>query len=146
MRLMFFALAACVLALAACSSGGTPSGPRGWKTSGNSGWVNPADTRETFLVSSASFDGTLKDLASQTTTDIILRRQVKYRGGVPFSRCPGEAGLQTFESAKPPATVVEAAFSVQNNKRILAEYIRPASERDDPAAIDALAANVCVVP
>ena len=142
---MVFALA-CAVALPACSANGSPSGPRGWKTAADGSWVNPADARQSFRVVAGAFDGTLKDLASQTTTDVILQRQVKYRSGVPFSRCPGEAGLQTFASAKPDGIVVQAAFSVQNGKRTVAEYARPASQKDDPAAIDALAANICVVP
>ena len=107
--------------------------------------MSPNSPQETFRIAAGPFDGTLKDLASQTTTDVILQQQVKYRSGVPFSPCPGEAGLQTFASV-PPAKVVQAAFSVQNGRKVVAEYIRPVQKPDDAAATAALAANVCVTP
>jgi len=49
---------------------------------------------------------------------------------------------------------MQVAFAVQNAQmfrrifpqRVQVEYYRPPAERDDPAAIDAMAANVCIPP
>jgi len=60
---------------------------------------------------------------------------------VPFSPCPGEAGLATYRL--PHAQVLEVAFTVYNGEAIVAQYERPASVGDSPAALAALRQAVC---
>lgn len=139
-------LTACAALFSGCGASGGSVGPQGWQRSADGSWVSPRSKNDVFTTSNAPFDGTLKDLASQTTTDIVLRNHATYLKGLPFARCPGEAGLQTFSAGRRGAQLLQVAFSVQNGRKMQATYLRSASEPDDPAAIDALAANVCVVP
>jgi len=140
------AFVACAAILSSCAGSGSGSGPRGWtQTNGAGSWVNPKAPKQTFSVLSAPFDGTLKDLASQITTNIILTNQAmraKFVDGLPFTRCPGEAIFQTYSMAA-VKSIIEVAFAVQDGKKVVAEYRRPATDKDDPAAVDAMAANVC---
>ena len=139
-------LAACAALFSGCGGPGDSSGPRGWVHDSDGLWTNRRSQHDRFTAVSAPFDGTLKDLASQITTDVVLRNRGQYIRGVPFARCPGEAGLQTFTLGKARTLFLQVAFSVQNGRRVQASYQRGADEPDDPAAIDAMAANVCVMP
>jgi hypothetical protein len=135
--------------LAGCSSSGFGSGPRGWKAGNVAGlWVNPRASKETWIAVSGPFSGTLSDLASQETTDVILANKAlgaRFLSGVPFTRCPGEAGLQLF-SLRSAKMVAEVAFAVQGSRQVTVTYQKPTGDPDDPAAIDAMAANVCALP
>jgi hypothetical protein len=123
---------------------GIGTGPRGWNHYGDGLWTNPRSKHDEFTAVNAPFGGTLQDLASQTTTTFVLSLKAKLVGAVPFSPCPAVAGLQTFSLSG--GTVMQVAFSVQNGRRVQVEYIRPGKEPVDPAVIDAMAANVCVLP
>lgn len=95
-----------------------------------------------------SAGGSLSDLASQVTTDTLLRhRGAKLRKAEPFPPCPGEAGEQTFTvPAAGGPTVLHVAFTVWNGTAKTASYQRPAKAPDDPAAMEALRRAVCTNP
>lgn len=133
MRARSISLAACCFAAlpAACGSGGQAFQPR------------PGQHFEFKQAPSAG--ASLSDLASQVTTDTLLRhRGAKLRKAEPFPPCPGEAGEQTF--TLPGGDVLHIAFTVWNGTAKTAAYQRPARAADDPAAIDALRRVVCTSP
>ncbi|HEV2260898.1 MAG TPA: hypothetical protein VGR69_01245 [Candidatus Rubrimentiphilum sp.] len=135
------ALTICTLVLTGCGNRTGPTFPQGWKQSGNGTWVNPASPMQWLTISSQPFSGTLKDLASQTTINVVLRnRSAHFTGANTFSPCPGEAGLQTFRQ---DGKILQAAFSVWNGQAVTVVYSRPASAADDKAALAAMAGNVC---
>ncbi len=137
-------LAACAALFSGCGGSADGSGPRGWNHYMDGLWTNPRSKHEEFTATSDRFDGTLSDLASVTTTNIVLHNKAKLVSAAPFPQCPALAGLQVFKL--PNGTLAKVAFAVRNGRRVQAEYIRPAQEADDPAAIDAMAADVCVLP
>jgi len=87
----------------------------------------------------------LSDLASQVTTDTLLRdRSAKLVKAEPFPACPGEAGEQIFDIKTPSGpAVLRVAFTQWNGTTSIASYQRPASSPDDPQADDALRRSVC---
>lgn len=96
-----------------------------------------------------SAGGSLSDLASQITTDTLLRhRGAKLQKAEPFPACPGEAGEQTFTipAAHGTAAVLRVAFTVWNGTAKTASYQRPVRAPDDPAAMEALRRTVCTNP
>lgn len=100
------------------------------------------------MTQKANPGGSLSDLASQITTDTLLRyRGAKLQKAEPFAACPGEAGEQTFTvpRAAGPA-VLHVAFTQWNDNEKVASYERPAKAPDDPAAMDALRRSVCTNP
>jgi hypothetical protein len=137
-------LAACAALFSGCGSSGGGTGPRGWNHAAGGLWTDPRSKQDEFRVTSEPYDGTLKDLASLTTTNLVLRTHAKLDSAAAFSPCPALAGLQGF--TLPDGTLAKVAFAVRNGRRIQAEYVRSAEEPVDPAAIDALAANVCALP
>jgi len=146
MRYRAFA-AALFFAVAGCGGNGTPGGPAhpdGWTKTTQNGvetWTKPNAANQTFVSSSKPFDGTTKDLASQITLDMVLKRHGKLLSTVAFSACPGEAGLQTYRI--PPATLVLVAYAAYGDKALTAIYARPESAPEDPAARDAMQKSVC---
>lgn len=137
-------LAACAALFSGCGGGAAGAGPRGWTHSADGLWSNPRSARDQFTATSVPYDGTMKDLASLTATNIVLRNKAKLVKAAPFSRCPAVAATQTF--SLPGGGVMLVAFSVQNGRRVQTEYVRAGKEANDPAAIDAMAANVCALP
>ena len=89
--------------------------------------------------------GSLSDLASQVTTDTLLRyRGAKLLKAEPFAPCPGEAGIQTFTvPGKAGPALLRVAFTQWNGTEKIASYERPAKASDDPAAMDQLKRTVC---
>lgn len=88
--------------------------------------------------------GSLSDLASQVTTDTLLRhRGAKLQKAEPFPPCPGEAGVQIFALPGPAPAVLQVAFTQWNGTEKIATYQRPAKSPDDPSALDALRKTVC---
>jgi hypothetical protein len=115
--------------------------------SGGGGFTVPPGQH--FTVSqTGSSSGSLSDLASQVTTDTLLRHKgAKLLSAVPFPPCPGEAGEQTFSvPARGGPDVLHVAFTQWNGKTTIASYERPAKASDDPAAVDALRKAVCSNP
>jgi hypothetical protein len=139
--------AALLFAVAGCGGNGTPGGPAhpdGWTKTTQTGvetWTKPNAANQTFVYSSKPFDGTTKDLASQITLDIVLKRHGKLLRTVAFAPCPGEAGLQTYRI--PPATLLLIAYAAYGDKALTATYTRPASAPEDPAALAAMQKSVC---
>lgn len=135
--------------LAGCASSGFGSGPRGWTPGSMPGlWVNPRSPKQTFRASGSPFSGTLSDLASQKTTEVIMNNRAlgaKFLTAAPFSRCPAVAGLQSF-ALRSVHQIAEVAFAVQGSRQVTVIYRRPVGDAEDPAAIDAMAANVCALP
>ncbi len=111
-------------------------------------WVNPQASKQTWIAAGGPYSGTLSDLASQKTTEVILNNKAlgaKFLNGVPFSRCPAVAGLQTF-ALRSIHMIAEVAFAVQGSRQVTVTYQKLIGDPDDPAAIDAMAANVCALP
>ena len=100
------------------------------------------------IVKQPGYSGTLGDLASGVTTDVVIRHKgAKLRKAEPFAPCPGEAGLQTFDLVqKGQRVVLEVAFTQWNGTAVKASYTRPASKPEDPKAADALRRAVCSSP
>jgi len=147
MRRSVITLVACGALFSGCSGSNAAGGPRGWNQTAEHVWSNPHAKSDTFTIESRPYNGTLADLASLTTMNVVLRGPAKDRpklvNAVPFTRCPAVAGLQTYKLSD---RLEEVAFAVEGSQRIQASYIRLAKEPDDPAAIDAMAANVCALP
>lgn len=144
-----------VVALSAC--GGQPGPhyqghPDGWKSEGsgaNTVWFNPADPREEYTTTSnPNANGTLKDLASQVTTNVILRHKgAKFVKAQPYPTCPGEAGMQTFTINGPKGEdILRVGFTQWNGAALTASYQRPADKPDDRRALEAMTATVCTAP
>lgn len=142
-------------ALSAC--GGQPGPhyqghPDGWKSQGggaNTVWYSPTDPREQYVVTSnPNANGTLKDLASQVTTNTILRHKgAKFVKAEPYPICPGEAGMQTFTMQGPKGPeILRVAFTQWNGAALTASYQRPENKPDDRRALAAMTSTVCTVP
>jgi hypothetical protein len=138
--------------LSACGgSAGTPY-PSGWTAHGHGAsayWTDPQHPEERFSTTSVpNPNAGLKDLASQVTTDTLLR----YHGShllraEPFPPCPGEAGWQSFAlPAGRGHSILHVAFTQWNGTAKTATYERPASLPDDPGAITAMGHVVCATP
>ncbi|HEY9180860.1 MAG TPA: hypothetical protein VIO32_09070 [Candidatus Baltobacteraceae bacterium] len=95
------------------------------------------------IVRHAGYSGTLSDMASQITTDTLLRnRGAKLLEAQPYRPCPGEAGLQTF-ALQGGRTLLQVAFTQWTGTAVTASYRRPAKAPEDPKAADALRRAVC---
>lgn len=92
-----------------------------------------------------NFNGTLSDMASQVTTDVILHyKGAKLLKAQPYEPCPGEAGLQTFRVKETHGSgLLEVAFTQWNGTAVTATYERPAKVPADPRAEEALRRAVC---
>lgn len=93
----------------------------------------------------ATSTGSLSDLASQVTTDTLLRnRGAKLLKAQPFAPCPGEAGEQTFTLSGPQgAQVLRVGFTQWNGRTTVVSYRRPARAGDDPQALEAMRRSLC---
>lgn len=150
---MTLAACCCAALLTACAgSGAGPAHPDGWTLQGQGAtayWTDPQHPQERYSATrAANANGTLSDLASQVATNTLLRhRGAKLTKAVPFSACPGEAGLQTFTLPTPQGpAVLQVAFSQWSGAAITASYRRPAKAPDDKRALDAMRRSVCTVP
>lgn len=98
------------------------------------------------ITKDASWNGSLKDLASQTAANIVL----KYRGAKllradPFPACTGEAGLQTFTlpGKGGAAQILRVAFTQWSGPAVTVIYERPRSSPDSKEAVDAMTRSLC---
>jgi hypothetical protein len=130
------------LTLASCVAPHAGVGPAGWRKAGATTWVQGSDGAEQRYVSrSAAFSGSLKDLASQETINVLLRNPgVHFVGSLPLAQCPAQAGLATFGSS---THIIEAAFSVQNGQAVTILYLRPARAKASDAVRSAMGATLC---
>jgi hypothetical protein len=132
--------------LAACSR---PSPqPAGWQPipGAKSGWTTgTAANTQIYQYAKRSFGGTLQDLASQETINVLLRyRGARFLRSDPFGPCPGAAAVATFKLEG--ARILERGFSVQNGQAIEVTYLRPASAPPDAAATEAMKGALCAPP
>jgi hypothetical protein len=101
---------------------------------------------QTFELKKAPFGGTIKDFASQLTTNTVLtNRTAKFVRSIPYPDCPGEAALQTFAIGGKAPRSLEIGFTVTGNLAITASYSRPKSMAEDPQARAAMRKDVCTV-
>jgi hypothetical protein len=92
-----------------------------------------------------AFGGTLQDLASAVTIDVLLRdRGAKFKGSVPFGPCPGAAGVATF--TLPTGRTLEEGFAVRNNESVRTNYVRPSGAPADPNVTQAMQSALCIAP
>lgn len=138
-------LATAALLLAACS--GDSNAPKGWQpVSGAAAAWSTGDgpNRQDYSVESAPFAGTLKDLASRVTIDELLRNHgAKLQGSLPYSRCPGAAGVATFTLAS--HSTLQEGFAVRNGRSIRTRYTRPGGAPPDPAIAPAMESALCAL-
>ncbi|HEY9085042.1 MAG TPA: hypothetical protein VIN40_03760 [Candidatus Tyrphobacter sp.] len=137
-------VALALAALAACTAGGAPH-PAGWTQApgAKATWTTMSGAgSERYSYNAESYSGQLQDLASEQAVDTVQReRGARLIRSVPFPACPGEAGLARY--ALPGGRLLEVAFTVSNGKAVIAEYLRPASIGEAPAAITAMRQAVC---
>jgi hypothetical protein len=146
------AACACAAMLTACGSSAGATHPQGWTTHGQGAsayWTDPGHASERFSsTSAANPNASLKDLASQVTTDTLLRyRGARLLRAEPFPPCPGEAGWQSFAvPAGRSHRILHVAFTQWNGTAKTASYERPADLPDDPSALTAMGHVVCATP
>jgi len=98
-----------------------------------------------YYYSNSRFSGSLSDLASQITIRVLLEhRGAKFQGSVPFSSCPGAAGLATFVLPAQRVTLQEG-FSVQSGRAVTVAYVRPVGAPVDPNVTQAMQNELCSV-
>jgi hypothetical protein len=91
------------------------------------------------------FDGTLQDLASTVTIDVLLhQRGARLGRSTPFGPCPGAAGVATF--SVPGSRRLDEGFAVRDGAAIRTSYVRPAGAAEDPNVIDAMKNALCAPP
>ncbi len=132
--------------LAACSAA-SPQ-PAGWEPipGAKSGWTTGTGaSTQIYLYAKRSFGGTLQDLASQETINVLLRYHgARLLRSEPFGPCPGAAGVATFTLEG--ARILERGFSVQNGQAVEVSYLRPAAAPPDAAAAAAMKGALCAAP
>jgi hypothetical protein len=122
--------------LAACASG--PPHPAGWTAGQGQTWTQ-GDQR--YTVSFTAFGGTMKDLASQQTIDMILRSHgTKFKRSDPYPDCPGLGALLTFNA---PAVTTLQGLTIRDSTATVVTYARPPSAAPDAAAMAAMKQTVC---
>jgi hypothetical protein len=129
--------------LAACSSA-SPA-PKGWTPVAGSAdaWSSGSGAGlQLYSFSRTSFSGSLQDLASQVTVDVITGRGgAKLVGSDPFAPCPGEAGLARFSLRS--GRLLQVGFSVRDGSATRATYVRPVRARPDPNVARAMQNVLC---
>jgi len=96
-----------------------------------------------YRYSKPQFAGTLSDLASQVTISALMQHQgAKFQGSVPFSPCPGAAGVATFLLPRQHETLQEG-FSVQSGRAARVSYLRPIGTPVDSNVVQAMQNALC---
>jgi hypothetical protein len=92
------------------------------------------------------YTGTLQDLASQLTVDIVLsHRGAKFVSSTTFRPCPGIAALAHFTLGASRA--LDEAFAViPGNQAVLVTYTHPRNRSISPAVRAAMEKALCVTP
>jgi hypothetical protein len=131
------------LVLAACS-GASPA-PKGWTLAAgsNNTWVRGGGAgRQQYSYVREAYSGSLTDLASQVTVDVLTRYSgAKLQGSVPFEPCPGLAGVARFSLRG--ATRLEVGFAVHDAAAVRTAYLRPAATQPDPNVTAAMQYVLC---
>ena len=140
-------LAPLVLA-AGCGHGGSAAGPAGWQPmpGASAAWTSGSGPNaQEYRYVRRQFAGTLQDLASSVTIDVLLRnRGAKLQGSVPFAPCPGTAAVATF--TLPGGKTLEQGFAARDNQSVQTAYVRPAGAAADPAVTAAMQSSLCITP
>jgi hypothetical protein len=138
-------LAVIFLALAtACGGGGTPA-PDGWSAvpGGHDTWSKGA---QRYSYTQISFSGTLQDLASAQTVNVVLRNHAaRFIKSDVFHPCPGQAAVATFALGK-TQTLEQGFAELPNDRAVLVTYVRPNGVPVDPAVTAAMQRALCVSP
>lgn len=132
------------MVLSACGSGGTATAPRGWQpvAGASAAWASGA---QKYSYARRPFSGTLQDLASAVTIDVLLHdRGARLKGSLPFAPCPGAAGVATF--TLPGGEVLQEGFAASNGASIRTTYQRPAGVPADPNVTAAMQSALCITP
>lgn len=139
---------AVALPLAACGRESSALAPKGWQAAPGSSdeWSNGSGAAlQSYGVVRRPFSGSLQDLASAATIDVLLHHHgSRLRGSSPFAPCPGAAGVATF--ALPDAQVLEEGFALRDGGSTRTTYVRPAAAAADPSVNDAMQNALCVPP
>jgi len=91
------------------------------------------------------FAGSLQDLASAVTIDVLLHHPgARLKSSNPFAPCPGEAGVATF--LLPGGKALDEGFAVHNGNSVRTTYLRPAASATDPNVATAMQSALCVRP
>lgn len=133
--------------LVACSRAAATA-PKGWQPIAGppSEWSTGSGTgAQTYAYVNRPFAGTLADLASAVTIDVLLHhRGARMAGSTPFQPCPGAAGVATF--TLPSGRRLDEGFAVRDGSSIRTSYERPGQTPEDPNVIEAMRAALCVPP
>jgi hypothetical protein len=139
-------LAAAVVSLYACAGGGSTA-PKDWRpvAGQRNAWTNASGSQQ-YRYDTASFGGTLSDLASQVTIDALMKnRGAKLQGSnKPFPACPGAAGVATFRLGG--RKLLAEGFAVHDNQAVRTYYLRPVGAEADPGVLDAMQSVLCKPP
>lgn len=98
------------------------------------------------ITQDASWSGSLKELASQTAANVVLKYEgAKLLRADPFPGCTGEAGLQTFavpgKGGAPQ--ILRAGFTQWNGPAVTVIYKRPRGSPDSREAVEAMTRSLC---
>lgn len=140
-------IVAALALLAACGRGGGASAPKGWQpvADATDSWTSGGAKPQEYLYHRAKFGGTLTDLASAVTINVLIHyRGARFRNSVPFAPCQGAAGVATF--ILPNGSILQEGFAVSDGDSIRTTYIRPPGTAADPAAVEAMQNALCVTP
>jgi len=134
--------------MVACSHGGAAVPPKGWQAvpGAVTTWTTGSGAnRQQYAYVRAQFGGTLQDLASAVTIDVLLHyRAARLKESVPFPPCPGAAGVATF--TLPNGLTLQDGFTVRNGQSVRTSYIRPSGQPVDPNVTDAMQSALCITP
>jgi hypothetical protein len=143
-------IAASLVFAAGCGHGGRAVAPAGWTAipGETTAWTNGSGTSaQEYRFSQHPFGGTMQDLASSVTIDVLLHHHgARLKGSVvPFAPCPGSAAVATF--TLPSGELLEEGFGMRStSESVRTSYRRPADASDDPAVLDAMRQALCLVP
>jgi hypothetical protein len=130
-------------ALGACA--GSP-GPSGWQAVPGSpdAWTTGSGaSQQRFTYEKKAFSGTLQDLTSQQTIDVLLHhRGSKFQRSDVFPACPGIAAIAFFSLGN--GRTLEEGYAVEDGHAVLVGYDRPSAASPDAAAVTARERALCV--
>jgi hypothetical protein len=139
------ALAAAMAMFAGCAA--PSNAPKGWQPIAgrtNAWTTGSGSAAQEYRYDDAAFGGSLSDLASQTTIDVLTRYPgARFQRSIPFAPCPGTAGVQTF--ALRNGVMLQEAFSVHKGRAIRIRYLRPAETPVDSSTIEAMQRTLCTL-
>jgi len=133
---------------AGCGHGGAAAGPAGWQPmpGASAAWTTGSGANaQQYRYVRRQFNGTLQDLASSVTIDVLLKhRGAKLLGSVPFAPCPGTAAVATF--TLPGGATLQEGFAARDNQSVQTTYVRPSGAPADPAVTAAMQSSLCITP